>query len=325
MKFLWGTALCFFLVSAHAETAKLSASRFFRTADNAKVELIFDQALNEKTKITTNFINNTIEVNLAEIDTDLSKESKQINDERIERLYIYQPQPGLVRSRIIYKKSFAAKNLEGKVETMISGEKVTIVVYDGDTAIVESAPVVPPVSVDEEAAVEEEVSESQLVAASESLNLPENKIPVLTAPAPKAEAPAANWGRLLLSLLIVIVVGIALAWVTRRWSKLKNPIGSKQQIKILTQHHLGPKRSLAIIQVAGESILIGITEHNISLIKPLALLEEELPESVPQNFAESLNERETMAALEETDEAESFAFGGIKDRVRNKLKGLRSL
>lgn len=75
------------------------------------------------------------------------------------------------------------------------------------------------------------------------------------------------------------------------WIK-KSSVGSKNtqnQIKVLTQFYLGPKKSLAIVRVAGESVLIGITDQNINMIKSLSLLDEDIPESVPKDFLEEFN------------------------------------
>lgn len=125
-----------------------------------------------------------------------------------------------------------------------------------------------------------------------------------------AESP---WFRMLMAISVAGILSAG-AWVLVR--KAKTKAGEKEvapQIKVLTQHHLGPKKSLAIIRVAGESILIGVTDQNISLIKELSLLDEDIPTNVPQNFKESL------------EDAEDFSMSGIKDFVSARLKNMRTI
>ncbi len=95
-------------------------------------------------------------------------------------------------------------------------------------------------------------------------------------------------------------------------------------LKILSQHYLGPKKSLAIVRVAGESILIGVTDQNISMIKALSLLDDELPNVLPKNFEDALTEKTEMMSEAEAAE-DDFTFAGLKTTVAQKLKSMRSL
>lgn len=105
------------------------------------------------------------------------------------------------------------------------------------------------------------------------------------------------------------------------WLK-KNSINNKStqtQIKVLTQFYLGPKKSLAIVRVAGESILVGITDQNINMIKSLSLLDEDIPEEAPKDFKEEF-EKSNKAQSEE-----EFSMGGLKEVVQQKMKNMRMI
>jgi len=118
-----------------------------------------------------------------------------------------------------------------------------------------------------------------------------------------------------------------------------NITNSQNEIKVLTQHWLGPKKSIAVIRVAGESILLGITDQNINLIKSLSLLDEDIPDAPIQssfnqalqskiNQTESANAKTTFPKDQVTISAttdDEFSFGSIKKSVGNKLKNMRSL
>lgn len=109
----------------------------------------------------------------------------------------------------------------------------------------------------------------------------------------------------------------------RRWAQGRPTSRNKARIEVVSQYSLGAKRSLVIVHVAGESLLLGVTENNISLIKNLALIDDEVPEALPNNFGRALREVDSQGELED-----DFAAGQLKDLrslVSGKLKGLRTL
>ena len=167
--------------------------------------------------------------------------------------------------------------------------------------------------------------------AEESAKLAENEIP-LSITAEKKNIETNSSVKAVVSGVIVIVLLTASYYYVRKY-KTSNVINkSNMQIKVLTQHYLGPKKSLAIIHVAGESILVGITDANISLIKSLSLIDDELQAAeMPKNFKESLNQsaaqitpqkEKSMGAMAEELE-EEFSFAGVTDTVSKKIKSMR--
>lgn len=149
--------------------------------------------------------------------------------------------------------------------------------------------------------------------------LPETEIPVLTGAKQAKRAEGGSLSRILTTLGVMTVLMGALFIGLKRWAARRGANVNNPKIKVLTQHSLGPKKSLAIIHVAGESILIGVTDHNISMLKTLSLIDDEVPESVPNHFGAALS------GLEEEEEAfdDEFAvrgIGEIRDKVSSRLK-----
>lgn len=133
--------------------------------------------------------------------------------------------------------------------------------------------------------------------------------------------------RILFSLVLLGGVGVGAFFYLRKYA-IPKAMKSQTQIKVLQQHYLGPKKSLAIIRVAGESLLIGITDQNINMIKSLSLIDDEVPDETPQNFAGAMRGFEnpsSSAAAAAQQDGEDFSFGSIKDVVAKRLKGMRSL
>lgn len=175
-------------------------------------------------------------------------------------------------------------------------------------------------------------------------NRKESEIPLNLDNKKNAGTEGSSWFRILMTLSILGLVGCGAFIFLRKYSVPKER-KHQTQIKVLQQHYLGPKKSLAIIRVAGESILIGVTDHNISMIKSLSLLDDEIPEEAPKSFGKTMatfdededqleasaepkervsfktRQKDTSANL---DSDEEFAISGIKDIVSKRLKGMRN-
>ncbi|MEK6628358.1 MAG: flagellar biosynthetic protein FliO [Bdellovibrionota bacterium] len=157
--------------------------------------------------------------------------------------------------------------------------------------------------------------------------LAEDQIPLsITVDKKTAESSSSSTKALASGLIVIALLGASYYYV--RKYKTSNTINkSSMQIKVLTQHYLGPKKSLAIIHVAGESILVGITDSNISMIKSLSLIDDEVPAEMPKNFKESLNDtmaqKDKSANMMAAELDEEFSFAGVTDSVSKKIKSMR--
>lgn len=157
-----------------------------------------------------------------------------------------------------------------------------------------------------------------IVWASEDQPISEEQIPVNISTVKKASASENYMGRMVMVVGVMTVVAGAAYYFAKKYGK---PGQSQHtQIKVLTQHYLGPKKSLAIVRVAGESILVGITDHSINMIKSLSLLDDEIPETTEPNFEKALEDQEKV----QQSGSEEFSIGHIKDIVSLKLKGMRN-
>lgn len=113
---------------------------------------------------------------------------------------------------------------------------------------------------------------------------PESEIPVFTKSEKLTKSEGSLMWRMIGSLALVAVVGGAMLYATRRWSTKRNKGGEKARIEMLHQYHMGPRKTLALIRVAGEVMLIGCTDHNINMLKPVTLIDDELEGIMKQDF-----------------------------------------
>lgn len=172
------------------------------------------------------------------------------------------------------------------------------------------------------------------VKADDTAGKKESEIPLNLDAPKKASEESHPIFKMILAISMMGVVGTGAYIFVRKYGKTNFTAGKNNEIKVLTQHYLGPKKSLAIIRVAGESILIGVTDQNINMIKSLALLDDEVPEEVHSgNFADvfgttpaaQVSIRRTQSAeASAEEEEEEFSIRGVKEVVSKKLKGMRS-
>lgn len=179
------------------------------------------------------------------------------------------------------------------------------------------------------------VAGTEAQALTVTKTTPESEIPLKLAPATTGQGQTSQTGKLFLTLLVLLGMGGAGYYLARKYSFSNKINKSNMQIKVLTQHHLGAKKSLAIIRVAGESILIGVTDQNISMIKSLSLIDDEVPAETPATFAATMAsddaEQIVQSNMQSKDIADlasevedDFSFAGIKTNVSQKLKSMRN-
>lgn len=146
--------------------------------------------------------------------------------------------------------------------------------------------------------------------------------------------------KIILMVLAVVGLGAYLIWFLKSKSKMVNGPESLMKIKMVTQFHLGPKKTLAVVRVAGESLLLAITDSQITLLKTLSLLDEELPDFTPSDFEQTLEEEAAPRAKSQASFAsknknvdsqlsfseEEFSFGpAVKTSLTSKIPGLRKI
>jgi flagellar biosynthetic protein FliO len=68
------------------------------------------------------------------------------------------------------------------------------------------------------------------------------------------------------TLCIVIGILIAVLFLVKRFLYRDSRFGQGQLIKMLSSYHVGAKQRIALIDVAGEKLVIGITPENLTCL-----------------------------------------------------------
>jgi flagellar biogenesis protein FliO len=75
-------------------------------------------------------------------------------------------------------------------------------------------------------------------------------------------------------------------------------------MKILNHLPLGPKKYLTVVEVAGETLLLGVTDYSVNLIKSLALLDEDLEPHAKTGIADGRFSQVIVDRMIQTDSQE---------------------
>lgn len=97
--------------------------------------------------------------------------------------------------------------------------------------------------------------------------------------------------RLTISLVLIVLLLLALAWIVRRSGWLRGP--NQAGLKILAMRNLGTRATVAIVEVEDARLVLGVTAHQINLLHtlpPAAHASTPPPASAPQDsFAARLD------------------------------------
>jgi flagellar protein FliO/FliZ len=85
--------------------------------------------------------------------------------------------------------------------------------------------------------------------------------------------------RLAGSLVLVLGLVWVTMWIARRVLKGRFPAGRVADIRVLDRVHLAPRRSIELVAVKDRILVLGVTDHSISMLTELT--QEEYPEADP--------------------------------------------
>ncbi len=111
---------------------------------------------------------------------------------------------------------------------------------------------------------------------------------------PASASPLAAAGKVALFLVVVLALILALAWMIQK-VRLGSGVmmgGSfgrtNQPIRVVCSQSLGAKERIAVVEVAGKQLVLGITPQNINLLTELEQPLQTADSPAPANFAELL-------------------------------------
>lgn len=111
---------------------------------------------------------------------------------------------------------------------------------------------------------------------------------------PASASPLAAAGKVALFLVVVLALILALAWMIQKLRlgggmMMGGSFGrTNQPIRVVCSQSLGAKERIAVVEVAGKQLVLGITPQNINLLTELEQPLQAADSPAPANFAELL-------------------------------------
>ncbi|SNB47049.1 flagellar biosynthetic protein FliO [Geobacter sp. DSM 9736] len=108
---------------------------------------------------------------------------------------------------------------------------------------------------------------------------------------------AGSFLQMIASLAVVIGVMLVVCYISNRWLRLGQSPGGARYIRLVESRYLAPKKSLMLVEVGGEYLLLGSSGEGMQFIKQIDMIEEieivstpELAKFVPEGMKERVTE-----------------------------------
>ncbi|MCJ8277910.1 MAG: flagellar biosynthetic protein FliO [Bdellovibrionales bacterium] len=157
--------------------------------------------------------------------------------------------------------------------------------------------------------------EKELLASIEESEIPLN----LKKESKIKKSSLSPLNKMMISIVgLLFIAGAVFVWVQKSGKKAGFSSVAKN-INILAKKPIGPKKDLMLLQLAGETLLLGVTDQNINHLKTLSLLEDELPAFTNPKFSQEFAQKiEETKISDETEEVDGFAVSQL-DQVKEAI------
>ena len=78
--------------------------------------------------------------------------------------------------------------------------------------------------------------------------------------------------KILADLTLLIIPGIVLSilfaavYLVKKYPGKKKELAGQEEIRVVANTYLGPKKSIALVEVAGEKLVVGVTATHITML-----------------------------------------------------------
>jgi flagellar protein FliO/FliZ len=305
--------------------------------------------------IEARFLRRTVEWDLKGVQLKKDKIFQNIGTSQISNVYVSQSDATTSRIRVNLQAGSTASDYSERVSFSRSGSTLTMVM-DPSAAFAANTPKemskVYPVAESAEAKYTEQLAATQTlkVGSNTTSAAIETVTPVAEATAPmatgadedvvlstesienkseseiplnvkKAESKALGSGsasRVAIGFGVIALLAFSAVMVGKKINRkrLSAPF-SHDSIKVISQKYLGPKRNLTMVRVAGEYMLLGVTDNNITLIKTLSIVDDEIPELSPSDFGTAMKNLTSKTTNKKALSSKSQAVDDLTEEVED--------
>lgn len=128
------------------------------------------------------------------------------------------------------------------------------------------------------------------------------------------------------SLLVTFAVIIGLAYFTSRFlGQRMGQLSARAENRILTHLPLGANRAIHVVEIAGKVLVLGVTDHSITLLQEITdedqveKLRQQQPATVPSNGFETILQSQ-LSSLQHMSQRFPSAFGRRHEQSNEREK-----
>ncbi len=293
-------------------------------------------------QIEARFMRRTIEWDLAGVQIKKDKMFVDVGEADINNIYASQPDQKGLRIRINLNNEKVASNYHEQVRFLKDSNKLTMVL-DSSVAMlphnIKELSRMYEVKLESMAMMQDHIAQKSVLSMEPSeaeSNTPlastaksleqemaldetkeEKEIPLKVKNVKAEVSSASGMGRIAAGFMALLVLMGSLFFINKKLKEKKSGAAfNHDSIKVVSQKYLGPKRQLTLVRVSGEYLLLGVTDHNISLIKQLSVIDDELPDLDPQDFKTAVKRMDARSNNVDTHAQEiedSFSVSSLSD------------
>ena len=309
-----------------------------------EVVLTLDSKL-DASQVTTEYLKDIIQLTLSHASVYPARVKSSANGV-ISKVFVYQYNPKQVRCRISvrghaeafrknFKIHFSGRSLQVKLTSPVSesDQKTTVEKLMGVLISPQ----------EEQKKLQEKIEQSPL---NQDLK-PEKTASKPSTASLSGAKPLPSFGGVFLKLCLVVGLFGLFAVLVKKFGGQKKiqstgilsaiskvsglKIGSKDSlIEVLSTQHLGPKKSISVVRVAGRTLVLGLSQDSIQLITQIHDSDthaeefdlgedlEKQPQGNGASFADFLGEQKTPPPS-------VMESQGVRSRIRSRLEGLKPL
>lgn len=129
---------------------------------------------------------------------------------------------------------------------------------------------------------------------------------------------------------ILLTALIAAAYLAKRYfPRRMTRAGKDKLIKILATSHIGPKKAIALVQIGGAELVLGIAGDSITMLAKLETptSDEEFDDQLDQaaRFSASEKSSDDVEAEEGSDEEVEQSIASLADSIRDRISRLKKI
>lgn len=298
-------------------------------------------------QLEVRFLRRTIEWDLGSVQLKKDKMFIDVSGAEINNVYAATHEPKGVRIRVNLNNEKTASNYHEQIRFVQNKSKVTMIL-DGTVAVlnhnIKELSRMYDVKSESLSAMEEHIANQSVIkvdetstptvmaaAGSSAASAPSESEEMLTEGKDEKEIPLANstpkaavtasssLSRMVVGVIAVCMLLASVYFVGRKLNQKRTGAAfNHDSIKVVSQKYLGPKRQLTLVRVSGEYLLLGVTDHNITLIKQLSVVDDEIPDLVPQDFKTAVKkvenrDRDDVMDSQAMEVEDTFSVSSLSD------------